>query len=142
MLGDAVHIVCIRTIKEHNGPILVSPGNIVAVHPDCTIEPESVHTFYVPGCGCAHCAGAKAQGDRDAQRTPLDVHCGRCGAKPGEPCESTGSVNWDSEFHADRLAIQYLGDCPRCGSAAGWPCLSDSGRVTRPHQARVEAARL
>ena len=140
-LGDAVHIARIRPISDGGGPALVSAGNLVVVHPTCTIEPDLRHTFYVPCCGCANCARLKAQGDRDAERTPRDVHCGRCGAKPGEPCESTGFVNWDSEHHAARLEIQYLGDCPTCGSAGGWPCLSDSGRVTRPHKARVEGSR-
>ena len=63
---------------------------MVATYPTCTIEPNLVHTFYVLGCECATCVNLKAQGNRDAQKTPLDVHCGRCRAKTGEPCETYG----------------------------------------------------
>ena len=141
-MKDDVHIVRIRTLSAGAGPALVSAGNMVATHPACTIEPDLVHTFYVPGCECATCVKLKTQGDRDAHRTPLDVHCGRCNARPGEECVKPrpGLPRIGIDFHSERLALQYLGDCPRCGAAAGWSCISDSGRVTRPHQARKEAA--
>ncbi len=56
----------------------------------------------------------------------------------GSRAKRTGYIS-GLEYHADRLALEYLGDCPRCGAATGWSCISDSGRVTRPHQARLEA---
>ena len=85
-MGDDVHIVRIRTLSAGAGPALVSAGNMVATHPACTIEPDLVHAFYVPGCECTTCVKLKTQGDRDAHQTPLDVRCGRCDAKPGEGC--------------------------------------------------------
>ena len=115
---------------------------MVATHPACTIEPDLVHAFYVPGCECATCVKLKTQGDRDTHRTPLDVRCGRCDAKPGEGCfkPRPGLPRSGVDFHSERLALRYLGDCPRCGAACGWSCISDSGRVTRPHKVRKEAA--
>ena len=138
-MGDDVHIVRIRTLSAGAGPALVSAGNMVATHPACTIEPDLVHAFYVPGCECATCVKLKTQGDRDAHRTPLDV---RCDAKPGEGCfkPRPGLPRSGVDFHSERLALRYLGDCPRCGAACGWSCISDSGRVTRPHKIRKEAA--
>ena len=118
-MDDDVHITRIRTLSAGAGPALVSAGNMVATHPTCTIEPDLVHTFYVPGCECATCIKLKTQGDRDAQRTPLDVHCD---AKPGEECVKPrpGLPGSGVDFHSERLALRYLGDCPRCGAASGW----------------------
>ena len=138
-MGDDVHVTHIRPVSAGAGPALVSAGNMVATHSDCSIEPDLQHTFYVPGCACATCVELKAQGDWDAQRSIEDVHCGRCDAKPGEPCViPKAGPGSGLDYHADRLALQYLGDCPRCGAAVGWSCISDSGRVTRPHKARLE----
>ena len=58
-MGDDLHIVRIRTLNAGAGPALVSAGNMVATHPACTIEPDLVHTFYVPGCECATCVKLK-----------------------------------------------------------------------------------
>ena len=68
-------------------------------------------------------------------QSPLSVHCGRCGAKPGQACRFPGN---DGEYHGERLAIVGLGECPQCGVATGHSCLSAWGRPVRPHKCRKE----
>ena len=64
-MGNNVHITRTRTLSAGAGPALVSAGNMVATHPACTIEPDLVHTFYVPGCECAICVKLRCQGRRE-----------------------------------------------------------------------------
>ena len=133
-LGETVQFIRIDA-NEGGVPAWIRPGHMMAVHPACAIAPDPQHTCYVPGCGCAHCAALKAAEEYQGPRmTPLDVHCRRCGAKPGVPC--TTNPDGRHGFCLQRVAVGNVYDCPYCGSAAGWPCRTRSGHRTQMHKSR------
>lgn len=128
-LRDAVHLARLRPISDGGGPALVSAGNLVVVHPTCTIVPDLRHTFYVPCCGCANCAQLKAQGDRDAERTPRGTsiaagaapsrasRANRRGSSIGTP--STTPPGWRSNTWTIARPVGPLGAGPVSATRGG-----------------------